>query len=164
MKKLFCSIMLILSVACTAIQLNWCAQEAIAHHAAIAVFHGLMTFVWFVAALDAAGGAVPSFRTWLRARWRAAKDVLSEYRLYREIGYALAFALPVLALPLFAVISVLLFVFRPAYWSFDYVRSEWISVRVVRRNVERSFRIRNEAFSKAKAATGDVLPKAATSA
>jgi hypothetical protein len=164
MKKLFYGVFLVVALAMMAFNVYTAAQDVQAARGWPATFHALMTLLWLVSALDAVGALVPRFKTWMKARWRALQFVLDEYRLYREICYASAFVIPVLALPLLAFAVVVVALLTPFHYAYCYVRDEWISTRNARREMERSYRISREAFARAKAATSDVLPKAATSA
>jgi hypothetical protein len=139
MKKLLCSILLIASVALIVTHLFLCVENAQLYHAGMAATHAALTVLWVIAASDAVGGLSPSFKAWRHARWSAFVTRLCDYRVCREISYAIAFLIPLIALPVIALSIVLFELFRPIRAAYRFVRESWGDTCAARRDIERAY-------------------------
>jgi hypothetical protein len=146
-----CCIGFVGALVCMALNAHWCIVDVLAHRPATAALYGAFALADMWVAFEALGVLSPRFSAWRNGRLTALKNWLSNYRLCREIAYAIAFAVPVLSTPVIWIAAVLITPFIALRECARFARSRWRQIAAKRREIERSYRIYREALAKAKA-------------
>jgi hypothetical protein len=149
MKKLIYSLVLIVSAALIVFNLFHCVQEARAYHAGVASFYAALTLVWVEAGSAAIGGLLPSHRAWRAEHWAALVEWFAQYRVAREVVYALTMVLPVVAVPFIWIATIIVAAVSVVSYGPGYVRVEWQKVRASRKKIEQTYALERQSREQA---------------
>jgi hypothetical protein len=150
MKKLVFSILFVVALAMMVFNVYTTFLQVQAGRPMPATLYALLTLLWLTAALQSLSTLVPRFGKWMAERTRSAWEASSNFRIVRELSYAVSFLIPLIFLPLIALSFLLAALFSPIRAAYRFVGESWRTTCDARRKIELSYRESREACDRAK--------------